>query len=127
MRIAVDVMGGDHGSAVVIEGVRLALAAQPGITEILLFGQQAEIEAGLKKTRCSDKRVTVVHASEVITMEDKPREAARRSAEARYTWQAAVDRLEHFYRELRLPVPVPAAGESVSPAHSQEANIADAG
>jgi glycerol-3-phosphate acyltransferase PlsX len=47
MRIAVDVMGGDHGPAVVIGGVALALANQPGISELLLVGQSSEIEAGL--------------------------------------------------------------------------------
>jgi len=78
MRIAVDVMGGDHGSPVVIDGVRMALANQPGVSEILLVGQKPEIEAGLQKVGCDDRRVTVVHASEVITMEDKPLEAARR-------------------------------------------------
>src|SRR5262245_54394577 len=78
MRIAVDVMGGDHGSSVVIGGVALALAGQPGVSEIILVGQSSEIEAGLKHARCHDKRIRVVHASEVITMEDKPLDAVRR-------------------------------------------------
>jgi glycerol-3-phosphate acyltransferase PlsX len=82
MRIAVDVMGGDHGSPVVIEGVRMALASLPAITEILLVGRKAEIEAGLQQAQCSDPRVTIVPASEVITMEDKPMEAARRKKDS---------------------------------------------
>jgi glycerol-3-phosphate acyltransferase PlsX len=82
MRIAVDVMGGDHGSPVVIEGVRMALASLPAITEILLVGREAEIEAGLQQAQCSDPRVTIVPASEVITMEDKPMEAARRKKDS---------------------------------------------
>jgi phosphate acyltransferase len=82
MRIAVDVMGGDHGSSVVIEGVRLALASQPAVTEILLVGRQGEVEAGLKQARCDDRRITLVQASEVITMEDKPMEAARRKKDS---------------------------------------------
>lgn len=82
MRIAVDVMGGDHGSPVVIEGVRMALARLPGISEILLVGRKPEIEDGLQKAGCEDQRVTVVHASEVITMEDKPLEAARRKKDS---------------------------------------------
>ena len=32
MRIVVDAMGGDHGPGVVVEGVRLALLAVPGIS-----------------------------------------------------------------------------------------------
>ena len=54
-------------------------------------------------------------------------EAARHRAEACYNWQAAVDRLEHFYRELRLPSSVPATAGSVAPAPGQEANVVDAG
>ncbi len=82
MRIAVDVMGGDHGSPVVIDGVRMALAALPALTEVLLVGKQAEIEAGLSRVGCQDPRITVVHAPDVITMEDKPLEAARRKKES---------------------------------------------
>src|SRR5262245_55291533 len=82
MRIAVDVMGGDHGPGVVIDGVRLALEALPGVTEILLVGQPDEIARGLQQASCQDKRVTVVAASQVITMEDKPLEAARRKKDS---------------------------------------------
>jgi len=78
MRIAVDVMGGDHGPGVVIDGVKLALQAYPHITELHLVGQQAEIEAALKRARCRDERVRILHTSEVITMEDKPLEAVRK-------------------------------------------------
>jgi len=65
-------MGGDHGCGVVIDGVRLALQANPAITEIYLVGNQAEIEPALKQSRCRDSRVRIVHASEVVTMDDKP-------------------------------------------------------
>jgi glycerol-3-phosphate acyltransferase PlsX len=78
MRIAVDVMGGDQGPGVVIDGVRLALQAYPHITELHLVGQEAAIEAALKRSRCRDERIRILHASEVITMEDKPLEAVRK-------------------------------------------------
>ena len=72
MRIAVDVMGGDHGCGVVIEGVRRALQADKRITALYLVGNQAEIQKAVTSTRLRDDRVHVVHASEVLTMEDKP-------------------------------------------------------
>jgi len=72
MRIAVDVMGGDHGCGVVIEGVRRALQADKRITALYLVGDQAEIQKAVTSTRLRDDRVHVVHASEVLTMEDKP-------------------------------------------------------
>jgi glycerol-3-phosphate acyltransferase PlsX len=78
MRIVVDVMGGDHGCGVVIDGVKLALQAYPNISELHLVGQQAEIEGALKRARCQDSRVRIHHASEVITMEDKPLDAVRK-------------------------------------------------
>jgi len=78
MRIVVDVMGGDHGPAVVIDGVKQALQAYAHISELHLVGQQSEIEAALKHARCDDARLRIHHASEVITMEDKPLDAVRR-------------------------------------------------
>ena len=82
MRIAVDVMGGDHGCTVVIEGVRRALEADQKISTLFLVGDQAEIEAALSATGCHDLRVQIVHASEVVTMHDKPVNALRRKKDS---------------------------------------------
>ncbi len=72
MRIVVDVMGGDHGSEVVINGVELALQANSKITEVFLVGNQAEIETALSQSRFCDPRIKIVHATEVLTMRDEP-------------------------------------------------------
>jgi glycerol-3-phosphate acyltransferase PlsX len=78
MRIAVDVMGGDHGCGVVIEGARRALAADRRITSLFLVGNQSDIHAALPEGGFRDHRMRVVHASEVLTMDDKPATAVRR-------------------------------------------------
>jgi glycerol-3-phosphate acyltransferase PlsX len=78
MRIVVDVMGGDHGPAVIIEGARKALQSSASITKLFLVGRQEEIEAALKKTGFRDPRVTIIPATEVLGMEDKPVEGLRR-------------------------------------------------
>jgi glycerol-3-phosphate acyltransferase PlsX len=78
MRIVVDVMGGDHGCGVVIDGAVQALQAFPHISELHLVGQQPDIEAALKRARCHDPRLRLHHASEVIEMEDKPLDAVRK-------------------------------------------------
>lgn len=78
MRIAVDVMGGDHGCEVVIEGVKRALHSGLNITSLFLVGNQAEIEAALSARGLRDARVQIVHASEVLTMDDKPVVALRK-------------------------------------------------
>ena len=72
MRIVVDVMGGDHGCGVAIDGVKLALAANARITELFLVGHEAEIKSSLHRAHCHDPRLKTVHASEVLTMDDKP-------------------------------------------------------
>lgn len=82
MRIVVDVMGGDHGCGVVVDGVRLALKAYPHISQIFLVGNQKEIEAALHHSRLKDPRLQVVHASEVLTMEDKPLVAVRKKKDS---------------------------------------------
>jgi glycerol-3-phosphate acyltransferase PlsX len=82
MRIAVDVMGGDHGCAVVVEGVRRALEGDAKISTLFLVGDQKEIESALGATNCHDLRVQIVHASEVVTMNDKPVNALRKKKDS---------------------------------------------
>ena len=71
-------MGGDHGCGVIVDGVRLALNANKKITELYLVGDQAEIKSALNRSQVQDARVKIVHASEVLTMEDKPVEGLRK-------------------------------------------------
>src|SRR5882672_8087710 len=82
MRIAVDVMGGDHGCGVVIEGAKRALQADKKITTLYLAGDKAAIHAALPARGFRDHRVRVVHASEVLTMDDKPAAAVRKKKDS---------------------------------------------
>jgi len=82
MRIVVDVMGGDHGCGVVVEGARQALEADPSITSLHLVGNESEIRAASQHAGLKDDRVQIVHASEVLTMEDKPLEGIRRKKDS---------------------------------------------
>jgi phosphate acyltransferase len=82
MRLAVDVMGGDHGCAVVIEGLKQAFSTDLGITEALLVGKQSDIQAELSRAALSDPRIQIVHASEVLTMDDKPLEGIRKKKDS---------------------------------------------
>jgi glycerol-3-phosphate acyltransferase PlsX len=78
MRIAVDVMGGDHGCGVVIEGAKRALQSDKRISALYLVGNKAEIHGALPARGFRDHRVRVIHASEVLTMDDKPAAAVRK-------------------------------------------------
>ncbi|HSY10084.1 MAG TPA: phosphate acyltransferase PlsX [Candidatus Dormibacteraeota bacterium] len=82
MRIAVDVMGGDHGCRVVIAGAKLALEANKKITALYLVGDQAAIHAALPPRGFRDHRVRVIHTSEVVTMDDKPVVALRKKKDS---------------------------------------------
>ena len=78
MHIVLDVMGGDHGPEVVVHGAKLALDEFSDISELWLVGNETEIKAALRKTGLADRRVQVLHASQVLTMEDKPVEGLRK-------------------------------------------------
>src|SRR5690242_17650547 len=82
MRIAVDVMGGDHGCGVVIEGAKRALHGEKRIRTLYLVGNRSDIHAALPPGGFRDHRVRVIHASEVLTMDDKPASAVRRKKDS---------------------------------------------
>jgi glycerol-3-phosphate acyltransferase PlsX len=82
-RIAVDAMGGDLGPAEVVEAVRLALRQYPELNPITLVGDQAILGPLLSRIS-ADRRdhVTIHHASEVVTMDDKPLMALKRKKDS---------------------------------------------
>jgi glycerol-3-phosphate acyltransferase PlsX len=82
MRIAVDVMGGDHGCGVVIAGAKQALEDNEKITALYLVGNQADIHAALPERGFRDHRVKIIHTTEVVTMDDKPVNALRKKKDS---------------------------------------------
>src|ERR1043165_4322315 len=82
MRIAVDVMGGDHGCGVIIAGVKRALEENKEISTIYLVGNKADIHAALPERGFRDHRVRVIHTTEVVEMEDKPVIALRKKKDS---------------------------------------------
>ncbi|HTD68531.1 MAG TPA: phosphate acyltransferase PlsX [Candidatus Limnocylindria bacterium] len=84
MRIAVDVMGGDHGCGVVVSGVKIALerSGHECIGKLFLVGTEAEVKAALQQQCCVDPRIEIVNATQVLTMEDNPLTAIRRKKDA---------------------------------------------
>ena len=81
MRLALDVMGGDHGPGVVVAGALAALESTPGIRELILVGNEAEIRSASPEVARRD-RVRIVPASEVVSMEDGPMEVLRRKKDS---------------------------------------------
>jgi phosphate acyltransferase len=75
-------MGGDHGCGVAIGGVKQALNADRSISAIYLVGNTAEIRSAVERVGLHDSRVEIVHASEVLAMDEKPLEAIRRKKDS---------------------------------------------
>lgn len=79
-RIAVDAMGGDFGPEVVIPGA--LHAARAGRAAITLVGDEHVIRDYLSRVDVSGLPLSVVHASQVVEMEEKPSEALRRKKDS---------------------------------------------
>ena len=81
--IAVDAMGGDLGPAEVVAALKLAFAAYADLSPVILVGDEALLrpliaEAGL----AAERKLTVFHASEVVSMEDDVMTALRRKKDS---------------------------------------------
>ncbi|CAN5352413.1 phosphate acyltransferase PlsX [soil metagenome] len=77
--LSIDAMGGDHGPPVIVAGAELALrrfGARP--VRLLLHGDEAAIEAELKRHPAVRSQVEVRHTEKRITGEEKAAQAMRR-------------------------------------------------
>jgi len=79
MRIAVDAMGADRAPYVEVHGA--VVASMSSGAEVILVGDEHELKPTLAAYR-KPHRVSVVHASEVITMEDSPIKAVRQKKDS---------------------------------------------
>lgn len=82
MRIAVDVMGGDHAPESSLKGAIAALELLSPTDELVLVGPEDIILESLRERRVDDPRIVIEHASDVITMDDKPAQAVRAKPES---------------------------------------------
>ncbi len=97
--IALDVMSGDLGAHECVPAALLALRADANL-KILLVGDEAVIERCLAHTGAKGPAVAsaaladrwqIVHAPDVITMDDSPREAIRRKKQS--SMRIAIDQV----------------------------------
>ena len=78
MKIALDAMGGDHAPQVTVEGAQNALKLYPDIEQLLLVGDTSAIEAEIAASGLTDSRVKIVHAPEVVGMEESGAKTLRK-------------------------------------------------
>ena len=75
MRIAVDAMGGDFAPKEIVQGA--VDAAKKYDCEIVLIGDEGQIREELAGANTEALRISIVHASEVIGMDEHPAQAVR--------------------------------------------------
>lgn len=80
VRIALDAMGGDYAPAEIVKGAVIALKGDPALA-LTLVGDEARIRAELAAHDAPMHRLSVVHASEVIGM-DEAATAVRKKKDA---------------------------------------------
>ena len=76
IKIVVDAYGGDNSPVVNVSGAVKALNEIDDM-EIVLVGNQPELEKLLKEEKYDKQRLSIVHAPDVISCNDKPTEAIK--------------------------------------------------
>jgi glycerol-3-phosphate acyltransferase PlsX len=92
MKIAIDAMGGDRAPEVVVDGA--VQAARDLELEVVLVGQQGVVQAELEKHDTVGLPLTVVHAGEVIAM-DEHNPAAAVKAQKDSSMVVAIEMVKH--------------------------------
>ncbi len=82
IKIAIDCMGGDHGPTVTIPAA-ISFVNRERDAELILVGLEDTIRAELKKHKAiGHSRLSIVNATEVVTMEDSLEVALRRKKDS---------------------------------------------
>lgn len=77
MRLAIDVMGGDHAPDAIVKGCVDALNLLDADDQLVLVGDAPTVEDILSERGASDGRLLIEHAPDVIDMHESPVEAVR--------------------------------------------------
>ena len=80
MKIVLDGMGGDNAPQEMVKGA--VEAARQIDHDIYIVGQKDSIETELKKHNYKGENIQIVHANDVISMEDSPVKAIRRKTDS---------------------------------------------
>lgn len=82
MRLAIDVMGGDHAPDAIIKGCVLAVPLLAPEDRLVLVGPEALVRELLDEHGCNDPRLEIHHASQVIGMDESPTSAVRQKKDS---------------------------------------------
>ncbi len=76
MKVLVDAMGGDNAPGDIVKGSIDAIREKEGF-DVVLIGDETQINEILKKENFSNERLTIKHTTEVILSDDAPTKAIR--------------------------------------------------
>ncbi|MDB5541807.1 MAG: PlsX [Devosia sp.] len=85
IRISVDAMGGDKGPRVAVEGAYLFWRERKN-TSFIFHGREAELRPLLEQFPALKKISRIVHADNVISMDEKPSQALRKGRNTSSMW-----------------------------------------
>lgn len=74
--LSVDAMGGDSGLSVTIPAAAIFLQKQPD-ARLIMVGDQPQIQAALQQANAPMERISIVHATEVVGMDEAPQHALK--------------------------------------------------
>jgi len=86
--VSIDAMSGDLGAEVVVRAAAACLDKYANL-ELILVGDEAELTGLVTSIIGNDKRIRLVHATEVVTMSDSPRDAVRHKKDS--SMRVAID------------------------------------
>lgn len=91
IRVAVDAMGGDHAPAAIVRGAVAALAEDPDV-QLVLVGDEGTVRRELDATQpgAYSSRIRIVHASQVVGMDEAPVEALKTKRDSSLVKMAAL-------------------------------------
>jgi phosphate acyltransferase len=77
MNIALDMMGGDYAPLEAVKGIQLFLSQSGNSTHLTLIGDESKISPLLEEYKINSENMTLVHAEEVIEMQEHPTKALK--------------------------------------------------
>ncbi len=80
MKIALDAVGGDYGPAPCIEGALQAV--READVEVILVGDETLLKQECCRLGCHDSRVSIRHASQVVSMHESPAAVVRKKRDS---------------------------------------------
>ncbi len=85
MKIAIDAMGGDYAPQVVVEGGKMALDAYPQLSQLILVGDENQINPLVKEHNLPTDRIEIVHTDEMVEMHESGAKMLRKKKKASIT------------------------------------------